>query len=706
LCRVEIRAEVASRVRVARETGKLDLLGFALRSLPSSIARHLPALKSLAVNTNSLEALPEGVGQFRSLQELNVRYNLLEALPDFAPNSSLTSIDASNNQLACLPASVSNLGMLQTLDLNTNALARLPDQLCRMSSLRTLTLRSNKLSELPTDVDSLPSLTCLDAASNALSSLPASVGYLKTLLTLDVSKNQLRELPTSIGTMACLQRLLAASNQQLWGLPSFSGMVSLRVLALEGCSVCELPSVTENHGLRELRLKGNPLQRPPASVAAHGLEAIRRYFIELEAAGASVSRCARLVLLGDGMAGKTSLQRGLKSGGTPSPTTVDARTIQLDISELTLFEDRDDVEPVTFSVWDLGGQVQYAAAQQPYIAPGSLYVLVIPAPRAADRHHAEVVARWLQYLQAGAPGAYVLPVLTQCDRLLPEGSNDRSVAALDAAAATQSQWVRRALYWHQVRLGGGTTRLRFHENVMCVSSVSGGEASLRRFRATLEAIATSSPPKLLSIGQTIPRSWSYAAAMLRALRDGAEPVAAAHAAKEQLEERRRRASAAAEAGAPSRAARMKPITQPAGIASLARPYITMSEAQLRWRNAVAPALQVAAEQRVLHDALQLLVNQGEVFASCGCIYLQPAHVTSLLKPLVDHRLDVEWAVPRAYEYTGELYEDSPAVRPLLAAVEVLRASGELREELLPMLWEVRSSPSPSPSTSPSTSPSN
>jgi hypothetical protein len=34
------------------------------------------------------------------------------------------------------------------------------------------------------------------------------------------------------------------------------------------------------------------------------------------------------VLLGDGMAGKTSLQRGLFYG-TPKPTHVDARTIQV-----------------------------------------------------------------------------------------------------------------------------------------------------------------------------------------------------------------------------------------------------------------------------------------------------------------------------------------------------------------------------------------
>lgn len=34
---------------------------------------------------------------------------------------------------------------------------------------------------------------------------------------------------------------------------------------------------------------------------------------------------------------------------------------------------------------------------------------------------------------------------------------------------------------------------------------------------------------------------------------------------------------------------------------------------------------------------QVLVNQGEFFASSGIIFLQPDYVTRLLKPLVDHR---------------------------------------------------------------------
>ena len=71
ICLPHVRQEVMSRVRNSRETGKLDLLGMALESLPASLPRQLANnLTSLAVNTNSLSTLPEHLGLLRALQSL------------------------------------------------------------------------------------------------------------------------------------------------------------------------------------------------------------------------------------------------------------------------------------------------------------------------------------------------------------------------------------------------------------------------------------------------------------------------------------------------------------------------------------------------------------------------------------------------------------------------------------------------------------
>ena len=255
----------------------------ALVELPASLGRHLPSLKELAINTNSLQQLPESVGQLRALQSLIVRYNLLTSLPPFGPLPNLAHIDVSNNHLTALPESIGALAHLQTLDAHANELSALPGRLCELRELRKLILRENKLGSLPEAIASLQALSLLDVSSNALRQLPPSVGYLGSrLLELDVSRNLLTELPPSLGELRGLQRLRASANPSLSTLPSFSGLLSLKALDVEACAVAELPSVSGLEHLRELKCAKNPLQKPPLAVATQGLEAIKRYFVELE----------------------------------------------------------------------------------------------------------------------------------------------------------------------------------------------------------------------------------------------------------------------------------------------------------------------------------------------------------------------------------------------------------------------------------------
>ena len=271
-------------------------------------------------------------------------------------------------------------------------LESLPEKaLLTLETLTRMCASENAMRRLPESIGRLAALTDLDVSKNQLENLPEIIGDLRALTKLNVSENALRSLPESIGRLAALT-VLDASKNRIESLPASVGQLSssLNILLLD-----------------------NPLRSPPLSLVARGVPAIARYFTALKGEAAVVSRWGKLMLVGDGEVGKTSLLRALQRG-VPAPTGRNERTIQLDLSELALGEG-DNL--TMLSCWDLGGQAPYAAAQQPFVVPDVLYLLVIRADRTNDAEYEAVLGRWLDVLQAGAPGAVVQPVLTRADSL-------------------------------------------------------------------------------------------------------------------------------------------------------------------------------------------------------------------------------------------------------------------------------------------------
>lgn len=201
------------------------------------------------------------------------------------------------NRLTEVPASIGSLRSLQVASCLWHAQIGVVPIVIFLPG-QELLLRSNQLNELPNaSIGLLGSLENLDLKGNSLTYLPDSIGQLRSLKSLDLSENKARAR-----RMARYQPC--------------HGLTCRALLAL--WQLTELPpSLGLLRDTLKLSVSRNPLQRPPLSVARQGIDAIRRYFNELKRSGSTTSRAARLVLLGAGLAGKTSLQRGLRHGALP-----------------------------------------------------------------------------------------------------------------------------------------------------------------------------------------------------------------------------------------------------------------------------------------------------------------------------------------------------------------------------------------------------
>jgi GTPase SAR1 family protein len=379
------------RIEAALKSGgvDLDLSALGLESCPDGLAQ-LTQLQSLDLRGNELSALPDGLAQLTQLQFLFLSFNQLSALPvGLAQLTQLQYLDLSGNELSALPDGLAQLTQLQSLFLSFNQLSALPDGLAQLTQLQSLFLSGNQLSALPDGLAQLTQLLVLDLSRNQLSALPDGLAQLTQLQSLDLSRNQLSALPDWLAQLTQL-RYLDLSRNQLSALPDW------------------LAQLTH---LQSLGISGNPLSPDLAEAAEQGTERLLAYLREL-AQDPAVLWQAKVMLVGEGEHGKTSLLRALK--GEPFIENHLATPL-LDVSDLPMRHPYLDVE-LELRAWDFGGQDFYFATQQFFFTGKSIFLLVWN-PR--GNFHRATIQDWLDRIYALAPDAPVFLVATHGEKHEP-----------------------------------------------------------------------------------------------------------------------------------------------------------------------------------------------------------------------------------------------------------------------------------------------
>lgn len=298
-----------------------------------------------------------------------------------------------------------------TLDLSKLNLTVVPPEIKAVTGLQTLWLQRNQLTTVPLGIRRFIALTTLSIGNNQLTALPPVIGNLSSLRDLWLQGNQLRSLPAEIGDLTELRKLHLQSNHLRTLPPEIRRLTGLKELFLHGNAGLGIPDSVLGATAGEVY----PGRQNDRKAAARPADILNYYFARQQAAE-SGNLCRlneiKVMLVGDGGSGKTSLRRFFK--GEPHMET-EPETSGIELSEFAL---ECGLEPITVRLWDFAGQEITHALHQFFLTEGCAYIVVVE-PR-SDNEQADA-EKWLRLIERYGQGAPALVVMNKQDTRIPEG---------------------------------------------------------------------------------------------------------------------------------------------------------------------------------------------------------------------------------------------------------------------------------------------
>jgi internalin A len=303
----------------------------------------------------------------------------------------------------------------RVLDLSGKGITQLPAEIGHLTGLTRLDLSQNRLTQLPVEIGGLTNLTELDLYHNYLTQLPAEIGCLGRLVRLNLHNNDLRPIPPEIGRLGNLTELDLSQNR-LTQLPAEIGrLANLTTLNLRANHLTQLvPEIGRLTNLAELDLDDNPLASPPPEIVGQGRQAVLTYLRGQLTEGRGRLWRSKMVIVGEGGVGKTSLLRALR--GEPFNSGEETTHGMQAHRALELQHPQYDGVSMRLFTWDFGGQQIYHATHQFFLTDGALFLLVWNARQDSSQGRLEY---WLDAIRARAPGSPVLLVATHLDERSP-----------------------------------------------------------------------------------------------------------------------------------------------------------------------------------------------------------------------------------------------------------------------------------------------
>lgn len=353
--------EIPSEVFELAWLESLNLSGNEIRVIPDRLAKELPGLVALDVSRNPIEWVPDVKGialDWRSY---------LRCRSHVAPEH-ITGlhVDAITPEWYSLKVALPNLETV----LNYSMPVELPHWIAGCHRLNDLSWNCETITDLPDWLSELQALEYLILQNPSFTKIPNVVFRLARLALLQLD-------------------MVNGRPGRITEIP---------------------PEILQLRNLIYVSVDGQPITTPPPEVVNQGVEAIKEFWRQRQESGNDYLCEAKLLILGEAGAGKTSLANKIKY---PKYELKDQKSTEGIEVHLWSFptqmraRDQDKILPRDFrvNIWDFGGQEIYHATHQFFLTKRSVYVLV-----ADDRKEDTDFDYWLQVVELLSDGSPLMIV--------------------------------------------------------------------------------------------------------------------------------------------------------------------------------------------------------------------------------------------------------------------------------------------------------
>ena len=325
------------------------------------------------------------IKELKQLTNVNFNYNKITDITSIKELKQLTDIYFGNNQITNITP-IKELKQLTNTYFSSNKITDIIS-IKELKQLAQIDFSRNQITEI-TSVKELRQLTHINFGNNQITDITpikelrhlAHINFWNNQITDIMPIKELRQLThinfgnnqiTNITPIKELKQLaqIDFSDNEITDIMPLKELKQLTQTCFGNNRIIDISPIKELKQLTDISFWKNKVPYPTDTL--DDIEKLRAYFTDAEK-GTTDKRQVKLIFLGDGCAGKSTLLNHLKdTTHTPTPIPLNERTegIETDIW-------KDYFPNYTINVWDFGGQDVLHSTHRLFLGERALYVLV------------------------------------------------------------------------------------------------------------------------------------------------------------------------------------------------------------------------------------------------------------------------------------------------------------------------------------------